>query len=159
MQRYDDYLAAREVRWRAQHPNTPQNLLNQYAEYERAMWNAFMLAQNQAKAEPNVTWVNPYAAQLDTAIENWSNLIRTLYIRRDLNAYATDPSYRAGFDKWVQNWTAYGNAVLAQLSAYRQQFVGTPSPPVPPMFDPRYVGSDNGPIVEGYHPSRAGPSR
>jgi hypothetical protein len=156
-QKYNEYLAAHEQTWRAQSQGMQYA---QYLEYERAAWNAYTQAQNNANAEANQMWANHYAAQVDTAIASWVNHIRTLYDRRDVNAYATDPNYKTGFDIWVTNWTNYGNHMIGQLSAYRQQLVGNPSPPPPPSFDPRYTGSNNGPISDSYDPSRGhGPLR
>jgi hypothetical protein len=142
MQKYNEYLFAHEQTWRAQSQGLPHD---QQRAYEQAAWNAYTQAQHLANQEANQLWINHYVAQIDTAIGNWTTTIQTLYNRRDVNAYATDPTYRYGFDIWVQNWTRYGNDVLRQLWNYRQQLVGNPAPPAPPRFDPRWTTSVGGP--------------
>jgi hypothetical protein len=160
-QTYNAYLAAHEQTWRA----TAQGLPNEaYVANERYAWEVFIQAQNAANAEQNQILANYYlaqqVAQIDTAMYNWSILVRTIYDRRDVNGWNNDPVYRAGFHQWAQNWIAYANNVYATLAAYRQQLVGSQNPPAPPQVDPRYTGADFGPVAVSYDPSRGyGPLR
>jgi hypothetical protein len=148
--KYNEYLAAHETTWRAQAQGHPQHVVDQYLAYERAAWAAYTQAQNAANNEAQVR-VNHYAALIDAAVNSWANFIRTIYDRRDVNAYATDPTYRGEFDRWVYNWHAYANHMVQVLLNYRQQLVVTPqapTQPAPPRFDPRYTGPDLGPGPE-----------
>lgn len=143
-QKYNEYLAAHENAWRAGAQGSPQ--YPQLLEFERYKWNEYTAAQAAANAEANQIAVQHNIAQVDAVINAWVNHIQTLYNRRDVNAYANDPNYRAQFDYWVQQQAAYGNNYIAQLQAYRAQFAGAQNPPQPPACnDPRYCGPSGNP--------------
>src|SRR5262245_17406338 len=67
-QRYNEYLVAHEQTWRAQSQGMQYA---QYLEYERAAWNAYIQAQNQANAEANQIAINLHVGKIDYAIALW----------------------------------------------------------------------------------------
>jgi hypothetical protein len=60
---------------------------------------------------------------LDSGLAHWNSYLRGLPDRREPNAYASDPTYRAEFDGWMARETATAKAYLQQLETERAALV------------------------------------
>ena len=132
-QKYNEYVAAHEATWRIQAQGAPQDVYNQYLNYEQQKWNEFLQAQNAANAEANQVAMQQHILQADNAIASWNNYLQQIYQGTTTPAYQNDPNYRAIYDNWMQGPVGQAREMIAQLQNYRAQYAGAANPPPPPV--------------------------